>query len=925
MPGKTGSRSSSSRYSAFSILTLNARSVVNKKEKLEELCVTHQPDCITIVESWTNEKINNAELNIPGYCLLSRKDGTDTNDGRGRGILVYTKEGLRASASEKDLSFDQAVEFKIEAMNCLVVYRSPNLGNRDPELLSLMSNNGPWDIVLGDFNLPTINWKTKTSGTRAEDQYIELFQDLFPEQVVDFPTHQAGNVLDLVLVKEKQVIESIVAIPEEAISDHYPLLMKVITKSSSKQADPSLQFNFNRMDIEGFRALLSNINWTKELTGLSTENMWSVIKGHLHKAIEISVPRMKLRAKIQPMWMNKSTIQTIRKKKKAYKIYSCTHDSEDLKRYKKLIKDAKKKVRKSKAEFEKHIASSLEKQKFYRYVASRSKDKEDIGTLKDSKGKEISDSKEKANLLSSFFSEVLTEENDNLPNLHCHVPLGDRLQTVYFNPEKVQQAIQRSKDSLSAGPDGLPSRVYKVASDIMAYPLSVLFNTSMSSGIVPGDWKLATVKPIFKKGTRASASNYRPISLTSVACRIMERCIKVDLARHLEENNLINESQHGFRSGKSTLTNLLEYTDAIIEVVDEGAEVHAIYFDFKKAFDKVPHKKLLLKVQALGVQGHLLEWIKTWLCGRKQRVRVHDSYSEWVEVISSVPQGSVLGPLLFLIYINDISNVVSSQMSLFADDAKLFRAIKSIEDRKKLQDDINAMNQWSNLWQMEFNPSKCHVLSFGSRASNPQYTLAGNTLSCADYEKDVGVLVPSNLKFHEQCATAIAKANSVLGLIKRAFQSRDQVTMINAYKTYVQPHLDFCIQVWAPGNKAWQDKLEKVQKRALRLIPSLNGLDYQEKLKETGLLTLSDRRKMFDLVEVYKRAKKGQVCYQNSSKTTRSVEHKLLVVPKFRLDIKKNSFCVRATQEWNKIPMQIRESETLSIFKKNIKAYLSSY
>ena len=459
----------------------------------------------------------------------------------------------------------------------------------------------------------------------------------------------------------------------------------------------------------------------------------------------------------------------------------------------------------------------------------------------------------------------------------------------------------------------------------MAYPLSVLFNTSMSSGTVPGDWKLATVKPIFKKGTRASASNYRPISLTSVACRIMERCIKVDLARHLEDNNLINESQHGFRSGKSTLTNLLEYTDAIIEAVDEGAEVHAIYFDFKKAFDKVPHKKLLLKVQALGVQGHLLEWIKTWLCGRKQRVRVHDSYSEWVEVISSVPQGSVLGPLLFLIYINDLNNVVSSQMSLFADDTKLFKAIKSVEDRKKLQDDINAMNQWSNLWQMEFNPSKCHVLSFGTRASNPQYTLAGNPLSCAEYEKDVGVLVPSNLKFHEQCATAIAKANSVLGLIKRAFQTRDQVTMINAYKTYVQPHLDFCIQVWAPGNKAWQDKLEKVQKRALRLIPSLNGLDYQEKLKVSGLLTLSDRRKMFDLVEVYKRAKKGQVCYQTSSKTTRSVEHKLLVVPKFRLDIKKNSFCVRATQEWNKIPKQIRESETLSIFKKNIKTYLSSY
>ena len=284
-------------------------------------------------------------------------------------------------------------------------------------------------------------------------------------------------------------------------------------------------------------------------------------------------------------------------------------------------------------------------------------------------------------------------------------------------------------------------------------------------------------------------------------------------------------------------------------------------------------------------------------------------------------QGSVLGPLLLLIYINDLRNAVRSILSLSADDTKVFRTIKTAEDRKILQEDIDSMTQWCKVWQMEFNSSKCHVLSFGSRASSPQYNLAGNSLPCADYEKDVGVLVPSNLKFHEQCATAIAKANSILGLIKRAFQSRDQVTMINAYKTYVQPHLDFCVQVWAPGNK----KIEKVQKRALRLIPSLSGLDYQTKLKMTGLLSLSNRRKMFDLVEMYKRTKKGVVRYQTNCKNTMNAENRLLEVPKFRLYVKKNSFSVRASQEWNQIPKSIRESETFNMFKKNIKNYLSSH
>ena len=257
---------------------------------------------------------------------------------------------------------------------------------------------------------------------------------------------------------------------------------------------------------------------------------------------------------------------------------------------------------------------------------------------------------------------------------------------------------------------------------------------------------------------------------------------------HLEGNELLNSHQHGFRTKKSTLSNLLEYSEAITEAVDMGLKVDAVYMDFQKAFDKVPHKRLLVKIEAMGIKGALLTWIKDWLSNRKQRVVVMNKMSEWTLVTSSVVQGSVLGPLLFLIYIDDLCNVVESMKSLFADDTKVFRVIKSGEDHRIRQKDLNSLMDWARKWQIQ-----------------------------------------------EQAASAIASANKVLGLIKRSFQSRDMATMVSAYTTYARPHLEYCSQVWTPGTKHWQDKLERVQRRALRLIPSLQGLSYEEKLRRSGL------------------------------------------------------------------------------------------
>ena len=406
----------------------------------------------------------------------------------------------------------------------------------------------------------------------------------------------------------------------------------------------------------------------------------------------------------------------------------------------------------------------------------------------------------------------------------------------------------------------------------------------------------------------------------------MERCIKSKIMEHLEDNEILAAAQHGFQKSKSTLTNLLQYVEAITAAVDQGCQVDSIYFDFQKAFDKVPHRRLLAKLEAVGIRGYLLTWLTSWLTGRKQRVCVNDEFSDWIETTSSVPQGSVLGPILFLIYINDLQHVVSSYLSMFADDTKLYRVIKNqTTDTSILQGDIDAMLHWTKDWLMEFNIDKCSTVTFG-RGQKNTYTLTGRPLESVSCQKDVGVHVPANLKFEEQCGAAVAKANCVLGQIKRAFWTRDQNIMVNAYKTYVLPHLDYCCQVWSPGTQKWVKKIEQVQKRALRLIPSLNGKSYEEKLKSLDMLTLENRREMFDFINKYKEGSKrkdGNInIKENSTRMTRSMTDKLLEKPRFRLDIRKNSYTIRVIDAWNNLPKEIRNSNSIHTFKKNVKKYL---
>jgi hypothetical protein len=242
-------------------------------------------------------------------------------------------------------------------------------------------------------------------------------------------------------------------------------------------------------------------------------------------------------------------------------------------------------------------------------------------------------------------------------------------------------------------------------------------------------------------------------------CKCFERIIKDEIVRHLESKLLIQDSQHGFRSNRSCLTNLLESSEYITRLIDEGNPMDIIYLDFSKAFDKVPHKRLVEKLKAHGIKGEIVTWIEEWLTDRKQRVVVNGDKSEWEPVVSGVPQGSVLGPILFTVFINDLDDTIKSKISKFADDTKLIGQAGSTEETDIWQEDLERLNEWAKKWQMSFNADKCKVLHIGKKNMKAQYKIDGKNIGAVREEKDLGVMVTDDLKVAKQCNKAASRGN----------------------------------------------------------------------------------------------------------------------------------------------------------------------
>jgi len=927
----------------FNCFYTNMRSVMNnnKMEELQMMLEAHDIHIIGITESWSHDGIDDAELNINGYTLFRR----DRRGGkRGGGVLLYVRDYIAAvNVTEEIIGENESVWIRIKcskdcSLTVGVCYRSPNIEDQEDRSLldTIQYFSREAVLIMGDFNHGDIDWDLQCAASTNGEEFLTFINDLFITQHVQSAT-RGKNILDLVLSTEPDMVEDLEIHCPIANSDHNIIIFKVIYETVLDNNKQNV-FNYHKGNYAEINKELLSVDWNTRFQNKNTEEMWKEISEDLLESRSKYIPLKITQKGGYPKWIKKSIKRKINKRNYLWNKFRTYATYENESNYKKSRNQVTASIRKARKQFELQIVEKIKEdpKAFYSYVRNRSKTKVKIGPLKDVDGNIVSDNKGMSAILSEYFSTVFTREDvSNMPTIgnNARVDEGCFIDNIEINEMRIIKAFNELKDNKAAGVDDLNSSFVLGTREGLLKPLEMIFKQTFETGEIPSDWKKANVTSIFKKGSKKEASNYRPVSLTSHVCKLLEKIIKEDLVKYLETNRLILDSQHGFRNQKSCLTNLLEFTQFVGDKIDAGEPVDVIYLDFQKAFDKVPHERLLLKLGSLGVRGRLLNWIRNWLTNRYQRVVISGEESEWVEVTSGVPQGSVLGPVLFVIYINDLDENILSKILKFADDTKLVRGIKTFEDYYDLGEDLSKLYKWSEDWQMSFNLDKCKVMHIGNNNNLSSYSMGGQDLEEVDEERDLGVIINNKFKVDRQCAKVTKKANQVLGLIYRTFACKNKNIMLKLYKSLVRPHLDYCCQAWRPHLLKDINLLERVQKRATRMIEECKDMRYEDRLKELRLTTLETRRVRADLLEVYKIVNKLEGVNERNFFERRQIEGIAsgtrgnsckFFKKRFRVDTGKYIFGNRVVNDWNQLPNCVIQAKTINAFKGKLDTFLAN-
>ncbi len=804
-------------------------------------------------------------------------------------------------------------------------------------------------LIFGDFNYPNINWNNwNTKGDNMESEeylLLENLRDNFLYQHVDRPTRWRGtdtpNLLDLVITSEDGMIGEIQYDSPIGKSDHCVLKFQFKCYAEIEERIKVVtcydKANYNEISEE-----ITNTHW-EDILGKETNinSLWETFRNKI-KSIEAThvptrnVKKSMFRKSVVPL--DDVTYQKIRRKNTLSRRYLSTKNPETRKEYNKIRNQVRKETRKLKKNFERKLAKEAKEnpKAVWNYINSKSKTRHGIGELhtdpRDDSSPTTDNDKLKAQILANFYSSVFTQEpTGEIPQIDERNVM-QHMTALTVTENNIEEVLQKLKVNKSPGPDGFHPMFLKNTAKAISRPLKIIFNRSLETCKIPDEWKTAQISAIYKnKGSKKMAGNYRPISLTSVICKILETLVRHHIMEYMKNNRLFSEKQFGFLSGRSSTLQLLKVLDIWTKALDEGWDIDIIYMDYMKAFDTVPHKRLLSKLSSYKFTEQMSKWIADFLNQRKQQVSVNGEFSEWMPVTSGIPQGSVLGPLLFVVFINDLPESVSSEAYLFADDTKIFNRIKHTSDADQLQDDLDKLADWSNKWLLKFHPQKCHHMRLGKKSNiHNSYNLHGYSLESVQEEKDIGVLIDSDLEFEKHVCDKVNKANQIFGLLRRTFEYMDEQTFTPLYKSLVRTHLDFASSVWKPYKVKHIEMLESVQRRATRQLPGFGNLTYAERLKNLKLPTLSYRRLRGDLIEAYKILSSNHydtdvanfLQLNRHTNTNLRGHSKKLYMQRSTSALRKNTFSIRIVKLWNSLPAEVVNAPSTDSFKNRLDKFL---
>ena len=929
------------------VMLTNINGLSSKVNVLAENIKDQHLDVICVTETHLLSHLSSSIVSIPNYSLVRHDvDGQVYK----HGVCCYIHNRLMFDSFSQPLP--NLLSFRLTSFNVfvLLVYRAPsNSEDTNKRISSFILDfcGGKEVIILGDFNLPSIDWSSPMLHCPPlERMFLDTFLTVGLHQWVTEATYpKSGNTLDLVLTSESDRMGTLVVMPPLPGCDHCAISFDYIFSFTPSDVpfpgSLTTQRDWHKGRYKAAGHKLSSIDWDLELAYLNTDQSFKRFSSIIQKVTAECIPPKPAGAG-KPPWSTRPPNSLIHRRQSAWSRYKAVrgqlgrHSVEARDCYAgfaRLNQQCRSYAVKAQARYEEDlILRSQEQPKlFHSYVRKKKTSRPTVGPLRMASGELSDDASRMSELFAEAFSSVFSRTIPDNP--HPHQQFHDTsLSITSVTQESVLNMLLDIDGNTAMGPDEIHPLLLKNCATQLAYPLTLIFNRSLRDGALPSDWKTSLVVPIFKKGPRYEALNYRPISLTSVPCKLMERLLCNSLVPYLETHDLLNPHQFGFRTGRSTMDQLLLVYDSVSKQVDKGAVSDVILFDFSKAFDVVVHSLMIEKLSNLGIQGNILKWITSFLVGRSMRVCVKGQASQPKPVLSGVPQGSVLGPILFLIYVNSIASQLKSSYKIFADDLKMYACVqyKTQSDPhsptcQDVQEDIDALHKTALSWGLSMNVQKSVVLRFARHHSTdlpePSYILNGNQIPVQEKATDLGVIVDVSLKFHGHVQSVAHKAGGLAENLLKSTVCRTPRFMLLLLTTHIRPILEYCSCVWNTGYVQDIYLLERVQRRWTKHIDGMEGFSYGERLKALDLYSVQGRLLRADLIQYWK-ILNGHSCISASDlfqrpPHSRTRGHRNKVFPPIiATDLRKRCFSIRCIPLWNSLPADAACAPNVTHFKR---------
>ena len=782
--------------------------------------------------------------------------------------------------------------------------------------------------MVGDFNINYCN-----PNHPLMPKLNMIISSFFLHQVVPSHTHFSHSgvpsLIDLAFLSNPASLISCNVIPPLANSDHMGVSITYNISSHHKRPRSPRRsvWCYLQGDFERACDLLYEIDWGNVIDGnASIDENWESWQSTFLEVMSECIPQKTLGSRKHLPWITSDHLRLFKRRNNLLRKFNRTNRQDVFLSYKHTRNCIVRELRKAKRSFFSRMSSDPKAfWKLYKIVTKR---ESSIPTISDPiSGDEISSSHVKANILNQQFSKNFNYSLSHSTVDPFSVP-SEIPDDFLCTEDKVFEYLCSLDTKKSSGSDNISALMLKRCAVVIAPSIARLFNKSISTGTFPSAWKFARIVPIPKGGNRKSPANYRPVSILPVLSKLLEKHVSGLLQNYLNTCVPLSASQWGFTAGKSTTTALISFTHDIMEAVDIGHEVCSVFFDLSKAFDKVLHQVLIQKLCDLSVSPVLIRWIQGYLSNRYQAVVLDGAQSSTLPVVSGVPQGSVLGPLLFLIYIDEVSSSVNngSRFAMYADDIALYRSVKTCVDYTLIQQDILSVCNWISDNYLVLNSSKCCYVIFSKKQSvsvpsGPLHVGNNVLLERKEQIKYLGVTFTSDLSWSKHIETIAKNARRQLGIMYRNFYSfTDSSCLLRLYKTTIRPLMEYASAVWDPHLDKNINALENVQKFALRICLKSWRESYSSMLDKSGLPTLSQRRQQHRLILLFKMMSKLVEYPTVPDQRVIIYEHRhpnnaQLTVPFANKNFFKNSFFPRTTSEWNSLCFDVSTVTTLAEFK----------